>query len=93
MRLQSSITRRKIDELFQGDDVSTLDFLQTRGFSEKALANFFEPFFGGIFLDRTLSTSAQMFQFVFKMLAEGSTTVPCWRHGSYRATTGPRYSL
>jgi len=74
--LRSRVMRRKIEEIFKGEDTSTHDFLQGRGFSDRALATFFEPFFGGVFYDSTLSTSAQMFQFTFKMLSEGRTVVP-----------------
>ncbi len=60
-----------------GQDESTEAYLRTFGFSEQGLIqNFARPFFGGIFLDRTLSTSARMFQFTFKMLATGDTVLP-----------------
>lgn len=36
---------------------------------------FFAPFYGGILLDRSLSTSASILLFTFKMLAEGATAV------------------
>ena len=37
---------------------------------------FFRPFFGGIFFDRTLGASSRMFEFLFKMFAEGQTVLP-----------------
>jgi len=63
-------------EIFGGPDASTREYLRERGFSEKFLANFAEPFYGGIALDRSLSTSKKAFEFAFKMLATGDTAVP-----------------
>ena len=57
-------------------DVSSLQYLRDRGFSEPFIDGFFRPFYGGIFLDRSLSTSARVLRFTFKMLATGKTTVP-----------------
>ena len=56
--------------------VSTRDFLASRGFSTAVIDGFFAPFYGGILLDRTLTTSASVLLFTFKMLAEGDTVVP-----------------
>ncbi|HET8840959.1 MAG TPA: FAD-dependent oxidoreductase, partial [Ktedonobacteraceae bacterium] len=56
----------------EGKDESTEAYLRRLRFSETGfIAHFARPFFGGIFLDRSLSTSARMFQFTFKMLATG----------------------
>ena len=59
-----------------GGDVSSLEYLREQGFSELFIDNFFRPFYGGIFLDRSLSTSSRVLRFTFKMLASGKTTVP-----------------
>ena len=57
-------------------DASTLEYLQGWGFSEKFTDGFFRPFYGGILLDRSLSTSEHVFRFTFRMLATGETVVP-----------------
>ncbi len=59
-----------------GADASSLEYLRNRGFSEMFIDGFFRPFYGGIFLDRSLSTSARVLRFTFKMLATGKTTIP-----------------
>ncbi|MBO0791984.1 MAG: FAD-dependent oxidoreductase [Ktedonobacteraceae bacterium] len=59
-----------------GTDESTENYLRRLGFSSKFIDNFMRPFYGGIFLDRSLSTSARMFQFTFKMLANGDAIIP-----------------
>ena len=40
------------------------------------IESFFRPFMGGVLLDRSLSASSRMLEFVFRMLAEGDTAVP-----------------
>lgn len=60
----------------QRDFVSTLAYLKEYGFSDKFIANFAQPFFGGVFLERNLHTSARVFRFDYKMLAEGRTVLP-----------------
>ena len=57
-------------------DSTSLEYLRKQGFSEGFIDDFFRPFYGGIFLDRTLGTSSRVFRFTFKMLARGQTVVP-----------------
>ncbi|MGF1473691.1 MAG: NAD(P)/FAD-dependent oxidoreductase [Rubrobacteraceae bacterium] len=59
-----------------GDDSTSLEYLREQGFSEQFIDNFFRPFYGGIFLDRTLGTSSKVLRFTFRMLATGETVVP-----------------
>lgn len=76
--LQLSLWARRttIRQIRRGDDVSTLAYLRAAGFSERVIMRFFAPFYGGVFLDRSLSTSAKCFLFDMKMLSEGRTVVP-----------------
>ena len=71
-RLRNSST----EEIFRRPDRSTKDALQSEGFSKELIHHFFRPFIGGILLDGSLSSSSRMFEFVFKMLFEGSACVP-----------------
>ena len=57
-------------------DQSTLEFLRGQGFTEATIDRFFRPFYGGIFLERPLATTAAAFAFYFEMLARGNTVVP-----------------
>jgi phytoene dehydrogenase-like protein len=59
-----------------GADISSLEYLRGEGFSERIVDDFYRPFYGGIFLDRSLSTSSRVLRFTFKMLATGKTAVP-----------------
>ena len=57
-------------------DTSTLEYLREAGLSERYIDSFFRPFYGGITLDRGLTTSARVLRFTFRMLAAGGTVVP-----------------
>jgi phytoene dehydrogenase-like protein len=83
LRLLPPLLRLSPAEILEGQglpdrkDISTEQYLRQLGFAEQGfIEHFARPFFGGIFLDRGLSTSARMFQFVVKMLAEGQTIIP-----------------
>ncbi|MEO0340353.1 MAG: NAD(P)/FAD-dependent oxidoreductase, partial [Bacteroidota bacterium] len=78
-RLTQSLKGKKRQDLFRTPQQSTLSFLQKYGFSKRIIEHFFKPFFGGIFLEHQLSTSAAMFQFVFKLFSEGDALLP--QHG------------
>lgn len=55
---------------------TTREALEARGFSDRFLARFFEPFFGGVFLERGLETAEPIFAFTFAMFALGSACLP-----------------
>jgi Flavin containing amine oxidoreductase len=59
-----------------GADTSTLDYLKTAGLSGRYIDSFFRPFYGGITLNRELTTSARVLRFTLRMLASGRTVVP-----------------
>jgi len=60
----------------ESDEMTTRDYLRQFGFRDLFIRQFFEPFLGGIFLDRNLETSCRMLQFVFGMFALGDATLP-----------------
>lgn len=79
LRLRRAARRRSVRDIFggKGGDRSLYDELHRRHFTDEGFVdNFARPFYGGIFLDRKLETSARMFLFTFKMLASGRTVVP-----------------
>jgi phytoene dehydrogenase-like protein len=78
VRLRYLATSMSFDACFSPayDRVSTRTFLIDQGFSNAAIAEFFAPFYGGILLDRSLSSSASVLLYTFKMLAQGHTAVP-----------------
>lgn len=74
--LTKALKEKRIEEIFDSPQQSTLAYLKNYGFSERIIHNFFKPFFRGIFLEEKLSTSSAMFEFVFKMFGEGYAAVP-----------------
>jgi phytoene dehydrogenase-like protein len=57
-------------------DISTLEYLKTAGLSGRYIDSFFRPFYGGITLNRELTTSARVLRFTLRMLASGRTVIP-----------------
>ena len=71
------------DPFEKGEPVTTsLERLQAMGFEEKMIDRFFRPFFGGVFLRRDLATASNVFDFLFRMFAEGDTALPAGGMGA-----------
>lgn len=62
--------------------VPFIDVLRAHGFSSDFIDGFFRPWFGGITLDRTLSTDAAFCRFVFRCLATGHAALPAQGMGA-----------
>jgi phytoene dehydrogenase-like protein len=75
-RMQQSVCRGPLDELYQRPEMTTMEKLRGEGFSERIIEHFFKPFFGGVFLDSQLTTSSRMFDFVFRMFTSGHAALP-----------------
>ncbi len=65
-----------LNECASDRDYSTAHFLWLRGFSSKIIERFFRPFFGGVFLDEKLGTSAGLFRYYLKKFATGRALLP-----------------
>lgn len=75
-QLTRNLQKRGSDEVFDGEAQNTMVYLKELGFSERIIANFFQPFFGGIFLERSLVTPAAMFRYVFRYFSLGGAGLP-----------------
>jgi len=74
---KTKLNRKSIDEIFQGKEISTMEALKhDYGFSDTVIKEFLQPFYAGIFLEKSLTTSRRMFDFVFKMFSEGDAAIP-----------------
>ena len=69
-RLRSAVKRGL------GEERTTEQALRDFGFSERIIETLFRPWFGGVFLDRSLSASSRAFEFTFRMFSTGETAVP-----------------
>ena len=67
---------RSAGALLQGQGSSTLAYLRAGGWSERVIERFFIPFFGGVFLDRSLSADSRFFRFVFQQFVLGRALLP-----------------
>ena len=76
LKLNNYLKKKSISDIFKTPETTTLTYLQTLGFSEAMLHDFFKPFFSGIFLEPNLETSSRMFEFVYKMFGDGLATIP-----------------
>jgi len=76
LALRQDLSTRTYDDLLQRPDTSIRGWLREWGFSEQYINNFIAPFYGGITLDRSLSTSKRVFEYTFKSLSDGDSAVP-----------------
>lgn len=74
--LNKSLKQTTLKEIFDKPEQTTLQYLKSKGFSNKVIEQFFRPFYSGIFLEPNLETSSRMFEFVFKMFGEGNAVLP-----------------
>lgn len=57
-------------------EMESEDLLRDFGFSDGLIERFFRPFFGGIFLEKDLRTSAARLEFLFGMFERGGAALP-----------------
>lgn len=73
---QRKIAQKSVDEIFgYADKRPTMTVLSDR-YSQRFIEQFFIPFYGGIFLDKTLRVSNVHFEFVFHMFSKGYAAIP-----------------
>jgi phytoene dehydrogenase-like protein len=75
-RYRARVRSGSLSALFSRPETTALGRLRGEGFSEPMIDAFFRPFFGGVLLDRGLSASSRMLDFVFRMMAEGEVALP-----------------
>jgi phytoene dehydrogenase-like protein len=81
-RLACSVAFKSSESLLSQDGAGVLEFLEMQGFSERCVERFFRPFFGGVFLDRSLLVDRAFFCFVFQQFVLGRAVLP--RRGMQR---------
>ena len=74
--LRNRHKRLSLADLFEQPEQSTEKYLNEWNFSPLFRQAFLRPFISSILLDPELSTSSRMFEFVFKMFAEGYAALP-----------------
>ncbi len=76
VQLALDVRAQTSQQLLARPATDTLTFLRRYGWSEQIIDTFFRPFFGGVFLDRSLSTASNFFEFVFQQFVIGEAVVP-----------------
>ena len=76
LALRRDLSGREYESLLDRPDASIREYLREWGFSERYLANFIAPFYGGITLDRSLGSSKRVFEYTFKALSDGQSVLP-----------------
>jgi protoporphyrinogen oxidase len=76
LKLTRMLSKKSFDNIFNAESKSTLNYLKDFGFSDKVIANFFKPFYAGIFLEDELKTSSRMFEFTFKLFSGAKAGIP-----------------
>ena len=77
LKTKTKLMRTTIDEIFEHEEVTTIEALKhSYGFSKTIIQEFLRPFYAGIFLENELTTSRRVFDFVFKTFIVGNVAVP-----------------
>jgi len=71
LRLRTGAPHRPRDE-----GITALEGLRSIGFSELYIEKFFRPFFAGVFLDRDLSVSDDLFRYLFDYFRKSRVALP-----------------
>lgn len=74
--LRHRVSRGTVEALFSRPERTTMEALRADGFSDAVIQRFFRPFLGGVLLDPDLRASSRMFEFVFRMFAQGDAALP-----------------
>ena len=76
LQLARSVRQTTVAGIFQRPDMPAVTFLRNVGFSEKIIQRFFKPFFAGVCLDPEIRASSRVFQYIFRIFAEGDVALP-----------------
>jgi phytoene dehydrogenase-like protein len=80
--LALKVSRGSVSDLFKKPDMDTVNFLRAEGFSAKIIQKFFLPFFSGVCLDPRIEASSRIFQYIFRIFAEGDVALPAQGMGA-----------
>lgn len=64
------------ERLWEEPEETSEAYLRRIGLSDTIIERFFRPFFGGVFLDRSLQTSARKLRYTYAMFAKGDAALP-----------------
>lgn len=76
LKWRREVLARDPAEWLGDSETSAREALVQRGFSSSIMRRFFEPFFGGVFLESDLDTSSRMLNYTFSMFTRGTAAIP-----------------
>ena len=76
VQLALNVRRGSTSRIFERPDMPTMEFLRSKGFSHRIIDRFFKPFFAGVCLDPNVAASSRVFQYIFRIFAEGDVALP-----------------
>ncbi|NBB21006.1 NAD(P)-binding protein [Runella sp. CRIBMP] len=76
LQLSNNVSKEPTEAFFHERATDTLTYLRNYGWSDEMIADFFKPFFGGVFLENELETSSNFFRFIFKQFYTGDAVIP-----------------
>lgn len=68
--------RTKPPQRPRDDGITAIESLRSLGFSKLYIEKFFRPFFAGVFLDRELSVSDELFRYLFNYFGKSRVALP-----------------
>ncbi|PSP76947.1 phytoene dehydrogenase [Halobacteriales archaeon QS_1_68_20] len=90
LSLRRELARTPDDELLVDDGKTVREGLEDYGFSERFVERVAAPLYGGITLDRSLSTSVGVFRYTFDKFSTGHAAVPADGMGAIPAQLAER---
>ncbi len=75
-KLHNQLVASPLDRIYTRPERPTLNLLTRWNFSERMVERYWRPLVGSALLDPHLKASSRVFEFVYKMMAEGDIAVP-----------------
>ena len=74
--MRQELSSGRPSRILSRPDRTAREALESRGFSDEVIERFFQPFFGGVFIDPDLETSSRLMEIFFRCFSTGSAALP-----------------
>lgn len=76
LRLARRICRQPMEDIFENPEEKAIDFLRKQGFTERFITSFFTPFLAGACLDRSMTVTSRVLEYLIRLFASGDAALP-----------------
>lgn len=90
LNLRKRLLGASIDQILHGPQQSVLELLQHEGFSSEFIDRFWRPLCGAFLLERELTTSSRVFEFIMRCYFQGDASLPVGGMGAIPAQLAER---